>query len=118
MLTTLTWQNFHRLIDGRDWLINVCHSRHWECKQYNKDFKEKIMFPLREQLSDRVNLGYVDTYEWNAFERDFHSVEQPRILYIKNGTHFHVYQGDPRSLRSLIHFAEKEYKSTESHSVP
>lgn len=89
LLTNLTRGTFYPLISGRDWLINVCHSKHWECKIYNRYFKESLMFPLSETINDTIHLGYMDTFEWHAFEDMFGVQQQPALLFIKNGTYFY-----------------------------
>ena len=59
------------MIKGRDWFISICHSKTDECKQFTRFFKESMMFPLSETLNETINLGYLDTYEWQTFEAMF-----------------------------------------------
>ncbi|CDW77925.1 UNKNOWN [Stylonychia lemnae] len=114
LLTNLTSENFFSEIQKGDWIINVCHDYHWECKDYNKKFKSEQFF----YLSDYGNVGYVDLYKWYYFTDYFKAPRSPTLLYIKNGTDYYEFEGDANDLKAIVRFLERGYKKLESKKVP
>ena len=104
--------------DGKDWLIVVCYSKHWECPEYSEYFLNNLMFPLSDKLDQDIHLGHLDTYEWLGFESQFHIKSQPSLVLVRNGTHFYNYPSNLRKVKAIVEFVKRGYEKTDRFVIP
>ena len=113
--TILDRETFFTETEGKDWLILFCHSRHWECPKYMREYWDpQIALPLSLQ----INVGYIDSYYWVDLRSKFEAWRNPSLYLIKNGTFYYRFHGDVRSKKQLLEFINGKYKKEKKHNVP